>query len=66
MRYLVLGTGAAGCVFGGLLSEADCGITFVALDARLHTMKEAALRITGILGGILLVQCQDILQYEWS
>ncbi len=50
MRYLVLGTGAAGCVFGGLLSEADCDITFVALDAHLEAMKEKALRITGIWG----------------
>ncbi|RLA98412.1 MAG: 2-dehydropantoate 2-reductase, partial [Deltaproteobacteria bacterium] len=50
MRYLVLGAGAMGSVFGGLLAEAGHDVTFVGLDAHLEAMKKKGLRITGIWG----------------
>jgi 2-dehydropantoate 2-reductase len=50
MKYLVMGAGALGSVFGGLLAEKGRDVTFVGLDAHVTTMAETGLKITGIWG----------------
>ncbi len=49
MRYLILGAGALGGYFGGMLIEGGVGVTFLVLSAR-----AAQLRIEG-----LIVKTQD-------
>ncbi|HPC47173.1 MAG TPA: ketopantoate reductase family protein [Deltaproteobacteria bacterium] len=50
MRYLVLGAGALGSVFGGLLAESGHDVTFVGADDHLLAMQKQGLAITGIWG----------------
>lgn len=50
MNYLVMGAGALGSVFGGLLAEKGHDVTFVGLDDHLRAIKERGLTVTGIWG----------------
>ena len=50
MKYLVMGAGALGSVFGGLLAEQGHDVTFVGLDDHLKAMKSHGLRVSGIWG----------------
>lgn len=50
MRYLVMGAGSLGSVFGGLLQERGQEVTFVGTDDHLLAMQEKGLTITGIWG----------------
>lgn len=50
MKYLVMGAGALGSVFGGLLAEKGHDVTFVGLDDHLRAMQQNGLCITGIWG----------------
>jgi len=50
MRYLVLGAGALGSVFGGLLARKGHDVSFVGMDDHLRAMQQKGLRITGIWG----------------
>jgi 2-dehydropantoate 2-reductase len=50
MKYLVMGAGALGSVFGGLLAKKGHDVTFVGLDDHLKVMAETGLKITGIWG----------------
>ena len=50
MRYLVMGAGALGSVFGGLLAEKGRQVTFVGLDDHLKAMQDRGLTIRGIWG----------------
>lgn len=50
MNYLVMGAGALGSIFGGLLAERGHNVTFVGLDDHLKAMQDKGLRITGIWG----------------
>lgn len=50
MRYLVMGAGSLGSVFGGLLLERGNEVTFVGTDDHLLAMQEKGLTITGIWG----------------
>ncbi len=50
MKYLVMGAGALGSIFGGLLAERGHDVTFVGLDDHLKAMQDKGLRITGIWG----------------
>lgn len=50
MKYLVMGAGALGSVFGGLLAEKGHDVTFVGLDDHLRAMQQNGLHITGIWG----------------
>jgi 2-dehydropantoate 2-reductase len=50
MRYLVMGAGALGSVFGGLLAERGHDVTFVGMDDHLKAMQAQGLSITGIWG----------------
>ncbi|HPI92026.1 MAG TPA: ketopantoate reductase family protein [Deltaproteobacteria bacterium] len=50
MKYLVMGAGALGSVFGGLLAEAGHDVTFVGADDHLKAMQGQGLTITGLWG----------------
>jgi 2-dehydropantoate 2-reductase len=50
MKYLVMGAGALGSVFGGLLAEHGHNVTFVGTDEHLLAMRKEGLTITGIWG----------------
>ncbi len=50
MKYLVMGAGALGSVFGGLLAKQGHDVTFVGLDDHLKAMKNNGLKVTGIWG----------------
>jgi 2-dehydropantoate 2-reductase len=50
MNYLVMGAGALGSVFGGLLAERGHDVTFVGMDDHLLAMQRRGLAITGIWG----------------
>jgi 2-dehydropantoate 2-reductase len=50
MKYLVMGAGALGSVFGGLLAERGHDVTFVGADDHLLAMQNQGLTITGIWG----------------
>jgi 2-dehydropantoate 2-reductase len=50
MRYLIMGAGALGSVFGGLLAEQGHEVTFVGTDEHLIALQKHGLRITGIWG----------------
>ncbi|MEA2101468.1 MAG: ketopantoate reductase family protein [Thermodesulfobacteriota bacterium] len=50
MKYLVMGAGAMGSIFGGLLMESGHDVTFVGLDEHLKTIQEKGLKIDGIWG----------------
>lgn len=50
MRYLIMGAGALGTVFGGLLLEAGCQVDFLGRGAHFETLTREGLRVTGIWG----------------
>jgi 2-dehydropantoate 2-reductase len=50
MRYLVMGAGALGSVFGGMLAGAGRDVTFAGADEHLLAMQSGGLSITGIWG----------------
>lgn len=50
MKYLVMGAGALGSVFGGKLSLHGHDVTFVGMDDHLRAMQKHGLTITGIWG----------------
>ncbi len=50
MSYLVMGAGALGSVFGGLLAEQGHEVAFVGLDDHLKAMQEKGLTIDGLWG----------------
>jgi len=50
MNYLVMGAGALGSVFGGLLAGSGNDVTFVGADDHLLAMQKQGLAITGIWG----------------
>jgi 2-dehydropantoate 2-reductase len=49
-RYLIFGTGALGSVFGALLSESGCQVTFIGRGEHFKAIQKNGLRITGIWG----------------
>jgi 2-dehydropantoate 2-reductase len=50
MKYLVMGAGALGSVFGGLLTEHGHDVTFVGADEHLLSMQKQGLIVTGLWG----------------
>lgn len=50
MKYLVMGAGALGSVFGGLLAEHGHDVTFVGTDEHLLAMQNQGLTVTGLWG----------------
>lgn len=50
MNYLVMGAGALGSVFGGLLAEKGHEVVFVGLDDHLRAMQNKGLMVRGIWG----------------
>lgn len=50
MNYLVMGAGALGSVFGGLLAEKGHGVSFVGLDDHVKAMQRQGLVIRGLWG----------------
>jgi len=50
MRYLVMGAGALGSIFGGFLAKNGRDVTFVGLDDHLKAIQTGGLRITGLWG----------------
>lgn len=50
MRYLVMGAGALGSIFGGLLAKSGRDVTFVGLDEHLKAIQADGLTITGLWG----------------
>jgi len=49
-KYLIFGTGAIGSVFGGLLQDNGCRVTYVGRGLHFKTALEKGLKITGIWG----------------
>ncbi len=49
-KYLVFGTGALGSVFGGLLQENGCDVTYVGRGEHFKVVSEKGLKIIGIWG----------------
>ncbi|HDP26036.1 MAG TPA: ketopantoate reductase family protein [Deltaproteobacteria bacterium] len=50
MNYLVMGAGALGSIFGGMLAKTGYPVTFVGMDDHLRTMQSHGLTITGLWG----------------
>jgi 2-dehydropantoate 2-reductase len=50
MRVLVMGAGAIGSVFGGLLAKAGHAVTLIGREPHMRQIREHGLRITGIWG----------------
>lgn len=50
MRYLVMGAGALGSIFGGFLAKNGQDVTFVGLDDHLKAIQKGGLTITGLWG----------------
>lgn len=50
MRYLIMGAGALGSIFGGFLARSGQDVTFVGLDEHLQAMQSRGLTITGLWG----------------
>ena len=50
MRYLILGAGALGSVFGGFLQKAGHAVSFVGRGAQLQALRSTGLKLTGIWG----------------
>jgi len=50
MRYLVMGAGALGSIFGGFLARSGQDVTFVGLDDHIKAIQEGGLSITGLWG----------------
>lgn len=50
MRYLIMGAGALGSVFGGFLAKNGRDVTFVGLDDHLKAIEAEGLTITGLWG----------------
>ncbi len=50
MNYLVMGAGALGSVFGGLLAEQGRAVSFVGLDDHVKTMQQKGLIVRGLWG----------------
>ena len=44
MKILVMGTGAIGGCYGGMLARAGCDVTFVARGANLDAIRSGGLR----------------------
>jgi 2-dehydropantoate 2-reductase len=61
LRYLILGAGALGSVFGGLLQLAGHSVSFVGRGAHLEALRARGLSLTGIWGehGPLKVAATD-------
>ncbi len=49
-EYLILGMGALGSVFGGLLQDSGCKVTYVGRGPHFETALKRGLKITGIWG----------------
>lgn len=49
-EYLIFGTGAIGSVFGGLLQDSGCKVTYVGRGPHFETALRSGLKITGIWG----------------
>jgi 2-dehydropantoate 2-reductase len=50
VSYLVMGAGALGSVFGGLLAKQGHDVAFVGMDDHLLAMREKGLAVTGLWG----------------
>ncbi len=50
MRFLVMGAGAIGSVFGGLLTKAGEDVTFIGRDPHIAAIRTHGLKISGIWG----------------
>ncbi len=50
MRFLVMGAGAIGSVFGGLLTKAGEDVTFIGRDPHIAAIRTQGLKISGIWG----------------
>ena len=55
MKILVMGTGAVGGCFGGMLSHAGHDVTFVARGANLDAIRADGLRVESVAGGTFTV-----------
>jgi 2-dehydropantoate 2-reductase len=54
MRVLVMGAGAVGCYYGGLLARAGHEVTFVARGAHLAALQERGLELRSTTGTLRL------------
>jgi 2-dehydropantoate 2-reductase len=61
-RTLVVGAGAVGGVFGGLLARAGCDVSFVARGAHAAAMRERGLRVVEDVKGEWTVPCPRVVE----
>ena len=54
MRYLIMGTGALGTVFGGLLRRAGQTVDFIGRGEHFDVLRRQGLTIDGIWGQVQL------------
>ncbi|OFV67069.1 MAG: 2-dehydropantoate 2-reductase [Candidatus Syntrophoarchaeum butanivorans] len=50
MRFLVMGAGALGCAFGGMLADGGYEVVLIGRERYMRPIKERGLKITGIWG----------------
>lgn len=49
-KYIIFGTGALGSVFGGLLQNSGCDVTYIGRGVHFKAVMDLGLKITGIWG----------------
>lgn len=54
MKFLVMGAGAVGSVFGGLLAESGHNVSLIGREQYMRAVEENGLRISGIWGEHLI------------
>ena len=50
MKFLIMGAGALGSAFGGMLADAGHDVTLIGRESHMKPIREHGLRITGIWG----------------
>jgi len=54
MKFLVMGAGALGSTFGGMLADAGYDVTLIGRESHMKPIREHGLRITGIWGSYVI------------
>ena len=57
MKILVMGTGAIGGCYGGMLARVGCDVTFIARGANLDAIRSGGLRVESVAAGSFTVHC---------
>jgi len=52
MKFLIMGAGALGSAFGGMLANAGYDVTLIGREKHMKPIREHGLRISGIWGAV--------------